>query len=115
MIKEVFKRDRIKDAAGIRKIVNVKIKITGWRSLCVFSFVEEMSAIYKNTRESVSQISVCNEGERKRERGKLRRKAETLYHVFSERQTRKRENARVKRTKEGEKGRNGAHREKERA
>lgn len=54
----------------------------------------------KTLRESVSQIFVCNEGERKGERRKLRRKTETLYYVFSERQTGEKERACVKRTKD---------------
>lgn len=70
----------------------------------------------RTLRESVSQIFVRNEGDRKRERRKLRRKTETLYHVFSERQTGGKETAFVKRTKERkrETSHNEAYIEKER-
>lgn len=55
-------------------------------------------------------------GERKRERRKPRRKTETLYHVFSERQTREKETAFVKRIKDRkrETSHNEAYIEKER-
>jgi len=79
-----------------------------------FSLVEEMNdVIYENTR-GISLTNFCKEGERKEERRKLRSKTETLYHEFSG-ETNGKERTCAKRTKEGEKDRNGAHEEKERA
>jgi len=70
--------------------------------------------LFMRTLGGISFTNFCKEGERKEERGKLRSTTETLYHEFSEK-TNGKERTCAKRTKEGEKDRNGVHGEKERA